>query len=67
MNRLSHSKRADTKIESTQKDTTFVIKIKRQTKFRLARFGNLLSSWDSILDELMDHVEKCDKYWSEKS
>jgi len=42
------------------------IHIKNKTKVRLAKFGNLLSSWDSILNDLMDHIEKCDKYWSEK-
>lgn len=41
------------------------IKISEETKNRLAKFGNKLSSWDSILDKLMNHAEKCDVYWND--
>lgn len=40
------------------------LQINKETKIRLARFGFKLSSWDSILNALMDHAEKCDIYWN---
>lgn len=43
------------------------IKIKEKTKLRLVNYGHFLSSWDIVLNELMDHVDNCDKYWSEKN
>lgn len=46
--------------------TKTTIDIQNSTKERLAGYGNLGSTWDSILDELLDHVEKCDTYWSNK-
>lgn len=38
------------------------LQLNSKTKIRLARFGFKLSSWDSILNALMDHAEKCDIY-----
>jgi len=39
------------------------ISIKKKTKDRLAKFGIKTSTWDSILNELMNHADKCDRFW----
>ena len=45
---------------------TLQIKVSPQTKVRLTRYGNLDSSFDSVIVELLDHADLCDKYWSER-
>ena len=42
------------------------IGIKHSTKIRLSRFGALDQSYDDVVTELLDHVEKCDVFWAEK-
>jgi len=41
--------------------------IKKSTKIRLAKFGNKLSNWDSILIDLMNHVDCCDRFWEDRT
>jgi len=43
------------------------IQIKKETKDRLKRYGTLASTFDSVLNELMNHCEKCDLYVVEKN
>lgn len=43
------------------------IGIKKATRERLAKHGNLTSSWDSLLNEILNHLEFCDKYWSDRT
>ena len=42
------------------------IPIQKETKERLSRLGNLKSTYDSVINELVEHVEQCDKYWEDK-
>jgi len=35
------------------------IQIKRDTKEKLAKLGTLSSTYDSVLNELIDHVQNC--------
>lgn len=51
----------------TDSNKKVTIWLEKKTKLRLARFGNLLSSWENVINELLDHVEKCDKYWGERN
>ena len=41
--------------------------IKKSTKIRLAKFGNKLSNWDSILIDLMNHADCCDRFWEDRT
>ena len=40
--------------------------LRQKTKKRLAKFGNKLTTWDSILNELMNHANRCDRFWEDK-
>ena len=42
------------------------IQISRETKDLLSRYGNLSSTYDSVIRELIDHVQGCDKWWANK-
>jgi len=42
------------------------VTIRTKTKKRLAKFGNKLSSWDSIINEMIDHSESCDRWWENR-
>lgn len=42
------------------------INIKQKTKRRLAHFGYKTSTWDSILNDLMNHAESCDKWYEDR-
>lgn len=35
------------------------IQVKQETKEKLSRLGDLSSTYDSILNELLEHVENC--------
>lgn len=43
------------------------ITINESTRKRLAIFGNLLSNWDSVINELIDHADKCDQFWEDRT
>lgn len=43
------------------------IHIKKTTKGRLQQHGTVADSFDSLLNSILDHLEKCDKYWEDKS
>jgi hypothetical protein len=40
------------------------ILISQETIDRLKKFGIMGSTFDSILNELMDHVDVCDLWWN---
>jgi hypothetical protein len=42
------------------------IRVRKSTKIRLGKFGTLGQSFDDVVTELIDHIEKCDIYWAEK-
>jgi hypothetical protein len=37
----------------------FTIQIKKSTKDRLAKLGNLNSTYDSVINDLIDHAQNC--------
>jgi len=41
------------------------VKLKKETRDRLARFGKLSSSYDILINDILDHLDKCDQYWNE--
>jgi hypothetical protein len=43
------------------------IQIKRKTKSRLSKYGNITTTWDLMINKVLDHLEICDKWWCEKS
>ena len=43
------------------------ISINGLTKARLAKFGIKSETWDSILNSLMNHAVKCDRYWENRN
>jgi len=38
----------------------------RNTKNRLAKYGHKFSSWDLIIEDLMDHADRCDRFWEDR-
>lgn len=42
------------------------IVIQKTTKERLSKHGNLDSTFDSVVKELLDHVDECDSYWTDR-
>ena len=42
------------------------ISITCTTRHRLATFGRKNQSYDNLLVEILDFIEKCDQWWSEK-
>ena len=46
------------------KNTT-TIQLKRSTRERLASIGKMDQTFDSLIDEVLKHLEKCDRFWSE--
>jgi len=42
------------------------ISLQKTTRDRLSKYGSMSSTWDSVINELLDHVEKCDNYWSDR-
>lgn len=44
----------------------FSIKLEKETKSRLERFGSISMSHDTLINEILDHLDECDRFWSEK-
>ena len=42
------------------------IKVNKSTKDKLSKLGTVASTYDSVLNELIDHATKCDHYWEDK-
>ena len=47
----------------TKKSTT--ITIQKNTKRKLALLGRKGQSFEKLLKEIVTHIEKCDRFWSE--
>ena len=43
------------------------IKINKITKDRLTALGSMNDTYDSVIFKLLDHADKCDIFWSERS
>ncbi|MBI1829729.1 MAG: hypothetical protein HY222_00665 [Thaumarchaeota archaeon] len=43
------------------------IQLKKSTKIKLAKFGNLTSTYDSVISDLITHAKKCDLFWSKRT
>ena len=43
------------------------LQIKNSTKKRLVKLGDLSSTFDSVLNNLLDHAEKCGNFRSEQN
>jgi|SaaInlStandDraft_5_1057022.scaffolds.fasta_scaffold75609_2 hypothetical protein len=43
------------------------ISVQKKTKQRLEKRGNLGTTYDNVLNEILDHLESCDTWWSNKS
>lgn len=43
------------------------IKLKKETKTRLSKFGSLSSSYDLLVNEILDHLDKCNIFWNERT
>ena len=39
------------------------IKIKRSTRDILARYGYVGYTWDYVINNALDHLDSCDRYW----
>lgn len=46
--------------------TTSSISLTPQTRIRLASLGKKNQSYDNLLVEILDFIEKCDQWWAEK-
>ena len=42
------------------------IKIQESTKERLNKLGNLSSTYDSVINNLIDHADGCEKFWEDR-
>lgn len=40
------------------------IVVDKKTANRLKKFGIMGSTYDSILNDLMDHADQCDSFWN---
>ncbi len=43
------------------------IQISKETRLKLANLGTIGSTYDSVINDLMEHCTKCDSFWSEKN
>ena len=42
------------------------IKVQESTKKRLIKLGDLSSTYDSVINDLIDHVDSCDIFWEDR-
>jgi len=49
---------------STIRNVT-TIQLKRSTRDHLASIGKMDQSFDSLIDEVLKHIENCDRFWSD--
>lgn len=41
------------------------IQVKKTTKERLSKLGCVNSTYDSLINEILDHLDKCDRFWED--
>lgn len=51
-------------MNQTQKTTIIVSK---KTKLQLQKLGNIGDSFDSVIISLLEHSDKCDQFWSDRT
>ena len=42
------------------------ITINKETEKKLEKFGSMNSTFDSVLNDLLDHVDTCDRWWDKR-
>lgn len=42
------------------------IEVKKSTKNKLSKLGSINSTYDAVINELIYHVDTCDKFWSKR-
>jgi len=42
------------------------IQLKKSTISRLQKYGFLGDSYEDVVNNMLEHLEKCDKYWSDR-
>lgn len=42
------------------------IELKNKTKRRLLTFGKKGQSFDLLINEILDHVDSCDRWWEDR-
>ena len=42
------------------------IPLEKNTKSRLEKLGNLSSTYDSVVNEVLDHIKSCDTFWGKR-
>ena len=42
------------------------VQITKETRLKLAKLGTLSSTYDSVINDLIDHAEKCQIFWNEE-
>lgn len=42
------------------------VSITKKTRDRMKKYGFLNSTYDSVINDLIDHVEKCQDWWRDR-
>jgi len=42
------------------------IQISTETRLKLANLGTLASTYDSVINDMIEHCTKCDQWWENK-
>ena len=42
------------------------ITINKETEEKLEKLGSMNSTFDSVLNDLLDHVDTCDRWWNKR-
>ena len=42
------------------------VQITKETRLKLGKLGTLSSTYDSIINGLVEHAYHCDRYWNDK-
>lgn len=50
---------------STTKDTV-LISLKKDSVTQLRKIGTMNSTYDSVIKELLEHIERCDSFWCDR-
>jgi len=42
------------------------VQLKRSTRDRLTSIGRKNQSYDNLIDEILKHIDMCDRWWDER-
>ena len=42
------------------------IQISHKTKARLGKLGTVTATYESVIVEMLEHLEKCDQWWAKR-